>query len=65
MFEASSSAAFSSGRSSVPPDFSLSLSNKDRSAPSSMASRRERGSAGWSPTDRKTTGSPAGAIFSS
>ena len=51
--------------SSVPRGFSLSFSNRVRSARSSMASRRERGRAGWSPTERKITGSPLGAVFNS
>ena len=65
MSEASASTACSCGRSSVPSDFSLSLSNRVVSARSSIASRRERDNAGWSPTEIKITGWPEGAVFSS
>ena len=60
-----SSSAAGSGASSAPACEGLRLSNRLFNAASDMASKRERGSAGWSPTARKITGSLRGAIFSS
>ena len=54
-----------SDASSAADVLSFSRSNSVLSARSSIASRRERGRAGWSPTERKITGSPGGAVFNS